>query len=141
MSAYREKLWLLGGPGSGNFGHSGRPGEVGGSGEGGSASPEAEGARPHWHTDSLRTKLGQPDPKQANVPAPTHPPDAIAAAKALAESETPTHKVPVSDVLDALDGNARAQFEALLADGHAANKDMGRFTKALAEEMGGAVVG
>jgi hypothetical protein len=35
LVSYREKLRLLGGPGSGNFGHAGRPGE-----RGGSAAPE-----------------------------------------------------------------------------------------------------
>jgi hypothetical protein len=34
MTEWRELPRTLGGPGSGNFGHSGRPGEVGGSGEG-----------------------------------------------------------------------------------------------------------
>jgi hypothetical protein len=33
--SYRDKLLLLGGAGSGNFGHAGRPGEVGGSAPGG----------------------------------------------------------------------------------------------------------
>jgi len=40
---YREKLaYLLGGAGSGNFGHAGRPGEVGGSAEGDSDPIEAK---------------------------------------------------------------------------------------------------
>lgn len=45
MPAYRTKLSALlelGGEGSGNFGHAGRPGEVGGSGEGGGETREAK---------------------------------------------------------------------------------------------------
>jgi hypothetical protein len=41
LPSYREKLVQLGGAGSGNFGHAGRPGEVGGSapGDGGGTQP------------------------------------------------------------------------------------------------------
>ena len=35
MSNYEWRLTIKGGPGSGNWGHSGRPGQVGGSGSGG----------------------------------------------------------------------------------------------------------
>lgn len=52
---HSERLRELGGPGSGNFGHSGRPGERGGSGEGwgggGDASVHASGPgseKGHW---------------------------------------------------------------------------------------------
>lgn len=43
MKTTRKQLFrTLGGQGSGNFGHAGRPGEVGGSGEGGDTSIKAE---------------------------------------------------------------------------------------------------
>lgn len=41
-SLRQEKIHALGGPGSGNFGHAGRPGEVGGSSSGASVSQAAE---------------------------------------------------------------------------------------------------
>ena len=57
-----------GGPGSGNFGHSGRPGEVGGSGEGGGGSEWADklsdNEKSAWHawvTDSSRISTEQID--------------------------------------------------------------------------------
>ena len=44
--AYRAKLaMLLGGEGSGNFGHAGRPGEVGGSSSEGGIGPDSRGTR------------------------------------------------------------------------------------------------
>ena len=42
---YGMKQTVLGGPGSGNYGHSGRPGEVGGSGPGGEGANLAQGSR------------------------------------------------------------------------------------------------
>ena len=51
MKLYHSER-LLGGSGSGNFGHSGRPGERGGSGEGGSGDVEQS------HIDSVKNYLG-----------------------------------------------------------------------------------
>lgn len=69
----------LGGPGSGNFGHAGRPGEVGGSGPGGGSAkeysdkpwPYAEGAeRPHELTNDAEVKVASKYAEWAeNLPA------------------------------------------------------------------------
>lgn len=64
MQAYRDKLVSLadapihlGGPGSGNFGHAGRPGEVGGSAPQGEGGSEGRGSRA-WIDDLLTRKVG-----------------------------------------------------------------------------------
>ena len=127
----------LGGAGSGNFDHEGRPGEVGGSGSGGGSSSESSESSSNdndkaWQTESLKQVLGKPNPIQPNVPPPQHPNAALVAARALVDKDA-----PVDEVLTALDGNARAQFAALLADGQKANSELQAIVQDIAEKLPG----
>jgi len=59
-------LGLDGGPGSGNFGHSGRPGQVGGSGEGGGEGGSSKNSAYHEKLETERQKmLGRSQSSQA----------------------------------------------------------------------------
>lgn len=67
-----------GGPGSGNFGHAGRPGEVGGSTPDGGSAPIASG-NPKSVTDNLRSVIGA-DVRNIDIPSR---PIAVSAANEL----------------------------------------------------------
>ena len=168
--SYREKLmFLLGGHGSGNFGHAGRPGEIGGSAPGGAEKPgkftrqrtgldqnvermihelEHERAVPGGVTpastrdqaeanEAIQAVAGADNPFQ-----PIRPPaktDNDAAFKVLSK-ETPKNQIPVSKVLDALGGNARAQFKELLKKGEETNPVMHAIADDVKARLGGTSV-
>jgi hypothetical protein len=119
-----DDRFLLGGEGSGNFGHAGRPGEVGGSAKGDSAA----GAQPapsrlaEAKVAVAAAAAGNATPPLQPIVPPQIPAAAVAKAKALLAADP---KTPVEQVLDALDGNSREQFDQLLTKATKADSEMG----------------
>ena len=141
---------VLGGAGSGNFGHEGRPGEVGGSGGGGGGGSSDGGSA---RTDDRMTTTakansviakaaGGKPPMQPNLPEPQLSADHLAKARTVLEPEAKTgKKVPTDDVLDAMDANAREQFAALVKLGHESQPAMKRLTEGIAAKIGAKLLG
>ena len=87
----------LGGPGSGNFGHAGRPGEVGGSGPGDSVMPVANTAQ------TLLTQQGGIDSlRQFTQPDGTLTPERLALHERIIEEQLAKHsqqEIPASAMM------------------------------------------
>ena len=143
------KAIALGGAGSGNFGHEGRPGEVGGSGGDGGSSAGGSARTDDRMTTTAKANsviakaAGGKPPMQPNLPEPQLSADHLAKARTVLEPEAkdPKNRVPTDEVLDAMDANAREQFAALVKLGHESQPAMKRLTEGIAAKIGAKLLG